>query len=184
MKLEILSTDFRINWNKIFNENPSNGGGVPWRSTLSLFRNFVKLSKNTTAHTTICRRWHQLKASVSWTSSWSLNFTLPKFKSFLFWVSRLQLNFMLHFLKSFQTFLNKFVDECTAISWWHLKVAHSQKNISIAVWYKEKTANVVSNRGKKYCFFSLVLNDRRTRSFSITFTDLHGHILPDVRSAK
>ena len=32
--------------------------------------------------------------------------------------------------------------------------------------------------------FSLELDDRTARRFSITFTDLQGHILPDLRSAK
>ena len=40
------------------------------------------------------------------------------------------------------------------IYWWNLKVAHKQKNISTTVWYKEKIANVVSNRVKKYCFLA------------------------------
>jgi hypothetical protein len=36
----------------------------------------------------------------------------------------------------------------------------------------------------KMIALSQVLDDRGTRSFFITFTDLQGHIRPDLRSAK
>ena len=99
---------------KRIKEIPSSVCGVPcgwlWRSYWSLFAIFETAQNYNSSHENSAAGGIKLKARVSWTSSWSQNSTLPKFKS-------LQLNFMSHFRKSLQIFSKKCFDEFIVICW-------------------------------------------------------------------
>jgi len=89
--------------------------------------------------------------------------------------------FCVTFAEVVSNFFQEFLDECTVICWWCLKVAHKQKNFSTTVLYlyKEKFAHVVSNSGKEYVFFT-TSGRQDSSKFLNCLMDLQVHIPPDL----
>jgi len=96
------------------------------------FRNFLKLLKNTTAHTAILPPLALAEDKRVLDKFLIPKFTLPKFKSFL--IGRhAYCYFLCYFRKSFQMFSKKYFDEFIVIYWWNWEVVHKQRNISTTV---------------------------------------------------
>ena len=153
MKHEFSRQIFEKYWFKKFNENPTSGVGVHWDwydEAKATFLNFVKFPKNITTQKT-----NRPLLAVAEGKGVVHKFLIPKLHAYknetLIILGRTikDKNFVPHFRNSFRTFTKKHFDEFIVICCWRLKVAHKQRNISTAKWYKENIANVVSNSDKK-----------------------------------